>query len=265
VLSEKFLITGITGTAGQAFVRELSPKYEVVGVDRNEERIAWMRYHYPEVKIVTADFADYRFDGSETHVVHLAAMKHIDQCEQHPSTAIKENLFKTHILLDNAEKQIGFDKYLFTYMSTDKACDPASVYGYTKYLAERLVMSYNSHVGSPCRVIRSGNLYGSNGSVVPLWRSAIQDMKPIMLTDDSMKRYFITPDHMAQQVCQQVLLTDTVPQAPFIPKMDMHTTMGEILDKLLDEYGYTRDDYPGGIIVTGLRPGEKMEEALHNQ
>jgi len=263
-MNKKFLITGITGTAGQAFVKELYPGNEIVGIDRNENRIAWMKYYYPNIKIYTGDFSEYRFEGDENHILHLAAMKHIDQCEKNPREAVIQNVVKTHKLLENACDQLGYDEYLFTYMSTDKACDPASIYGYTKYLAEKLVLGYNSHVGSPARVVRSGNIYGSNGSVVPLWQEAIANKKPIMLTDDSMKRYFITPEHLARQVTEDVLFATYVPHV-YIPEMDKHVTMGEVLDDLLAEAGYDRDNYPGGIIVTGLRPGEKMEEALHAQ
>ena len=261
-MSEKFLITGITGTAGQAFVRELHPQHKIVGIDRNEERIAWMRYYYPDIEIVTGDFSEYRFKGDETHILHLAAMKHVDQCEDYSRQAVIENVVKTHKLLENAWDQLGYDNYLFTYMSTDKACDPANVYGYTKYLAEKLVLGYNGHVGSPCRVIRSGNIYGSNGSVVPLWREAISNHKPIMLTDDNMKRYFITPDHLAKQAVENCVLAKECPWI-YTPEMDKYVTMGEVLDDLLTAKGYTRDTYPGQIIVTGPRHGEKMEEVLH--
>lgn len=261
----KILITGITGTVGQGLVRELRDKddVEIVGIDRNENRIAEMKYLYPEIKVVTGDFSDYRFDGDEKHILHLAAMKHIDQCERNPRQAVIENVIKTHKFLENAEDQLGWDNYEFTYMSTDKACDPTSIYGYTKYLAEKLVRGYNSHVGVNHGVIRSGNIYGSNGSVVPLWREAISKRKPIMLTDDSMKRYFITPEHLAKQITEDIILAD-LKDVVYIPKMDKHVTMGEVLDELLDEHIYTRENYPGGVIVTGLRPGEKMEEVLHD-
>ncbi len=262
----KFLITGITGTAGEAFVKELYPKYEIVGVDRNENRVARMKYYYPKLEIHTGDFSEYRFQGDEKHILHLAAMKHIDQCERNPREAVIQNVVKTHKLLENALNKLDWDNFTFTYMSTDKACDPASIYGYTKYLAEKLVLGYNVSMGPvTCMthgVIRSGNIYGSNGSVVPLWREAISKGKPIMLTDDSMKRYFITPEHLAKQVTKNVLLSDRAPIV-YIPEMDKHVTMGEVLDDVLAEKNYNRDNYPGGIIVTGLRPGEKMEEALH--
>lgn len=256
----KVLITGITGTAGQAFVRLLHPEHEIVGIDRNENRIAWMKYYYPDIPIQTGDFCDYRFERNEEEftVIHLAAMKHIDQCETNGRNAVVENVVKTHKLLERAtDANIHTN---FIYMSTDKACDPTSIYGYSKRLAEELVLGENSiHFGSYGFVVRSGNIYGSNGSVVPLWEEAIQNQKPIMLTDDSMKRYFITPDHLAQQT---MTAWEKGPRI-FVPEMDMHVTIGEILDDVLLKYGYTRENYPGGITVTGLRPGEKMEESLH--
>lgn len=260
----KILITGITGTAGQAFVEQLHPEHEVVGVDRNEERIAKMHYYYPGIKIHTGDFSEYIFEGDEEHILHLAAMKHIDQCERNPREAVIQNVVKTHKLLENAINKLGWDNYVFTYMSTDKACDPSSVYGYTKYLAEKLVLGHNSSVGVNHGIIRSGNIYGSHGSVVPLWREAIKHRKPIMLTDDRMKRYFITPEHLAKQVTENVLIPHLAPVV-YVPEMDKHVSMGEVLDEVLAEEAYTREDYPGGIQITGLRPGEKMEEVLHSR
>lgn len=238
----KIFITGMTGTLGQAFTKHLKP-YDVSGIDHNEERVAALRRAGVNVKL--GDFGDEDLNGLDL-VIHLAAFKHIDLCEATPSACISNNVVKTFALFQNAHRN-GVD---ILFMSTDKAVEPCSVYGYSKALMERMTRELGGAFA------RSGNILASSGSVLTIWEQAIARDEPLRVTDRDMRRYFISPEHLAERVWTLYLTGERV----IIPEMDMNIPLLELADQTLRKFGKSIDTYP--VEFTGLRGGEKLQEKL---
>lgn len=243
----KIFITGVTGTLGRAFVDHLQHGHAISGVDHNEERVATLRRDYPHFDIRIGDFGEEDFTSNPPDVlIHLAAFKHVDLCETTPSACISNNVIKTFNLFRNA-KRMGVD---ILFMSTDKAVEPCSVYGYSKALMEKMVLELGGAFA------RSGNILASNGSVFGTWERAIQEGRPLTITHPEMRRYFITPENLVSRVWKLYLGDEKV----IIPEMDMDITLLELADQTLQKFGKSIDTYP--IEYTGMRPGEKLQEKL---
>lgn len=244
----KAFITGITGTLGVVFTDHLlACGHMVDGVDHNEERVAAFARSYPDVGVRLGDFGDEDFNVRRPDVViHLAAFKHVDLCEATPSACISNNVIKTYDLFQNARRN-GVD---ILFMSTDKAVEPCSVYGYSKALMERMALEMGGSVA------RSGNILASNGSVLTIWEQAILRGEPLKITHRGMWRYFITPEHLAERIWELYLSGERV----IIPEMDMDIALMELAGETLRKHGKSIDTYP--IEFTGLRQGEKLREKL---
>lgn len=245
----RVFITGVGGTIGRAFVELLHKDYHVVGVDRNETNVAWLKRNYPDIEVSCGDFGDVTFieDGVDI-LIHLAAMKHIDLCEANPNECVSNNVVKTYKLFRNAYEN-GV-KILF--MSTDKAVEPNSAYGFSKALGEAMAWEYGG------AFVRSGNVVASSGSVLNIWDEAIEKGESIKITHRNMKRYFINVESLVNQAWAQY----SAGVKTIIPKMDRNVFLLELAEEKLNKYGYTIDNYPGGIEYIGLRLGEKIEEKL---
>lgn len=243
------LITGGAGSLGKAFVKLLHKDYEVIVVDSNEWAIATLRSEYPDVKIWLGDFCEYPLSGFEDYIIHAAAYKHVDIGERIPREFVRNNLTKTIEFYEKVEHSLA----RLLYISTDKAVEPISVYGATKYLAERLTDSINGSVA------RLGNLLVSSGSVIPVWEDAIAKGQPVSITDERMVRYFIEDFDAANQVWHDFIGGKRL----IVPKMGEPIRIMDLLTEVLKRHGYdTPDQYPGGVTITGIRPGEKLTEKL---
>lgn len=245
----RVMITGITGTIGKAFCELLYNQHTVVGIDRHEERVAKYKRDFPNIEIYAGDFANLSFVRHGIDVlIHLAAMKHIDLCEVNVNECVTNNIIKTHNLFRSAyENSVDI-----IFMSTDKAVEPCSVYGYTKALGEHMATEYGGVV------VRSGNVLASTGSVLNIWDEQIKSLKPIKLTHKNMQRYFISPENLVSQIWTNYLDGKRL----IIPKMDRNVKLKTLLKEKLSEHGYTIKNYPPGIEYTGLRLGEKIRERL---
>lgn len=240
----KVLITGITGTLGQAFAEYLFAQgHEVSGVDHSEDRVSVMRKSYP---IRLGDFADEDFRDKPDVVLHLAAFKHVDLCEVTPSACISNNIIKTYQLFRNAHRN-GVD---ILFASTDKAVEPGSIYGYSKAIMEGMALELGG------AFVRSGNILASNGSVLTIWERAIREGKPLTLTHRGMRRFFISPENLAERAWKLYETGEKV----IIPQMDLDVSLMELADQTLKKHGHSIDSYP--VEFTGLRPGEKLVEKL---
>lgn len=241
----RIFITGITGTLGRAFVDDLRYGHAISGIDHNEERVAALKRVDPHINVRIGDFAD--ADLSNTDVlIHLAAYKHIDLCETSPSACISNNVIKTFNLFQNAHHN-GVD---ILFMSTDKAVEPCSVYGYSKALMEKMAWELGGAVA------RSGNILASNGSVLTIWEEAIKEGKPLKVTHPEMHRYFISPENLAERVWKLYRDGEKI----IIPEMDYDITLLELADQTLRKFGKSVDNYP--VEFTGMRPAEKLREKL---
>lgn len=253
------MVTGGSSYLGRHLIRSFLSKYEdirVRDISRSENDIAAMpdNCHSERLEYVIADIRDidalkYALTGVDT-VVHLAAMKHIDFCELYPAEAIATNVVGTMNLLRL------FKGHTSIAMSTDKAVEATGCYGTTKLLLERLVLAKAREDDARRHlVVRSGNIFGSSGSVVPKWRHQIKERNEIAATDLEMTRFFIDVNTLADFVIH--VMENGAGGKIFIPPqkaLKLETLARAVIDLHGDEN--TR------VITTGLRRGEKLHERL---
>ena len=196
-------------------------------------------------------------------IYHAAAYKHVPLVESNSATSINNNVWGT---LNLAEVAIELEVEKFILVSTDKAVRPTNIMGASKRIAEMILQSLAERDTNTCfSMVRFGNVLGSSGSVIPLFRKQIQDGGPITLTDPEVTRYFMTIPEAAQLVLQAARMSKG--GEVFILDMGQPVKILDLAKRLIDLSGLSlKDDKnPYGDIaiqVTGLRPGEKLYEEL---
>jgi FlaA1/EpsC-like NDP-sugar epimerase len=189
-------------------------------------------------------------------VYHAAAYKHVPLMESHVFEAVENNVFGTLNVVETARR---FGVTEFVMISSDKAVRPASVMGATKRLAELVVRSLQPE-GSRYVSVRFGNVLGSNGSVVPIFKEQISRGGPVTVTDPEMRRYFMT----IPEACQLVLQASTMGRGGEIFVLDMGDPVRIVdLARNLILLSGLRPEYDIKIQFTGRRPGEKLFEELN--
>jgi UDP-N-acetylglucosamine 4,6-dehydratase/5-epimerase len=263
---KKILITGGTGSLGQALTKRLL-EYNVNNIrifSRNESDQIDMesKFNDKRLRFLLGDIRDYsrllRAMEDVDIVFHTAALKHVPKIEYNPFEGIKTNVLGSQNVIDacleqNVERVVA--------IGTDKAVSPLNTYGATKALMEKLFMSANNYVNREKHrtkfiTIRYGNVLGSSGSVIPKFIELIKKNKAITITDPKMTRFTITMN----EALDFILNATKIGQGSeiFIPKMkayDMNTlvkTLSELLGEVKQE-------------ITGIREGEKLHEALINE
>ena len=268
------LVTGGGGSIGSELCRQLAahhPKqliildiYENNAYDIQQELIR----KYPELDLVVLiasvrnkERIDSIFETYRPNIVyHAAAHKHVPLMEDSPHEAIKNNVFGTYKVAQAAD-QYGVDK--FVLISTDKAVNPTNIMGASKRLCEMLIQSMNRNSRTNYVAVRFGNVLGSNGSVIPLFKKQIVEGGPVTVTHPDIIRYFMT----IPEAVSLVLQAGAYARGGEIFVLDMGEPV-KILDlatNLIKLSGY-RVGEDIQIVFTGLRPGEKMyEELLMNE
>ena len=268
------LVTGGGGSIGSELCRQVAshnPKqliifdiYENNAYDIQLE----LKEKYPDLDLVVligsvrnthrieTVFKKYRPDI----VYHAAAHKHVPLMEDSPNEAIKNNVFGTYKTAKAADK---YGTSRFVLISTDKAVNPTNIMGASKRMCEMVVQMMNARSKTDFVAVRFGNVLGSNGSVIPLFKKQIEQGGPVTVTHPDIIRYFMT----IPEAVSLVLQAGAYARGGEIFVLDMGEPM-KILDlakNLIRLSGYTPDvDIP--IVFTGLRPGEKLyEELLMNE
>ena len=262
------MITGAGGSIGSELVRqaaEASPKL-ILMVERGENALyeidREIRQDYPGVEVrslmidinnldrIEAVFAAYRPEI----VLHAAAYKHVPMVEMNPDEGWRNNTEATRSL---AELSVRYGVRRFVLISTDKAVNPVSVMGKTKLAAERAVMEMEPGATSFCAV-RFGNVFGSSGSVVRLFREQIARRRAVTVTDPEMKRYFMTVQEAVGLVLQAASRDE---RAVYTLDMGEPVRIIDLAEAMIRQAGYKPYvDIP--IEITGIRPGEKLFEEL---
>jgi len=271
--SKKILVTGGTGSIGRAIIHEiLRYNPEVVRIlDVDETREFEMKHElkdHSNVRFLLGDVRDKerlsRATESIDIVFHFASLKHVLACEYNPFEAVKTNVVGTQNLIDVAMEE-DVEKVIFT--SSDKAVNPCNVMGATKLLAERLITAANYYKGARKTVfssVRFGNVLGSRGSIIPLFKDQIRNGGPVTLTDEEMTR-FVMP--MSQTVD---LLFKAVEMAHggevFVSKMKSVRIL-DLANVIVEEFSHRcgRDADSIEIKVVGRKLGEKMFEEIMTQ
>lgn len=268
------LVTGGGGSIGSELCRQLAahhPKqliildiYENNAYDIQQELVR----KYPDLDLVVLiasvrnkERIDSIFETYRPNIVyHAAAHKHVPLMENSPHEAIKNNVFGTYKVAQAADRY-GVDK--FVLISTDKAVNPTNIMGASKRLCEMLIQSMNRSSRTNYVAVRFGNVLGSNGSVIPLFKKQIAEGGPVTVTHPDIIRYFMT----IPEAVSLVLQAGAYAKGGEIFVLDMGEPV-KILDlatNLIKLSGY-RVGEDIQIVFTGLRPGEKMyEELLMNE
>lgn len=273
---KRVLITGAAGSIGSEIVRQalnFEPQ-ELILVDQAESPLYDLESELTRLRngrkinarlsvevrnITNVSRMEKLFKRYRPEVIfHAAAYKHVPLMEDNPFKAVEVNTLGTQGLADLAVK---YKAEKFVFVSTDKAVNPTNVMGASKRLAEVYVQSLNSlhHVETRFITTRFGNVLGSNGSVIPLFRKQIEKGGPVTVTDPKIIRYFMT----IPEACQLVLEAGTMGKGGeiFVFDMGIPVKILDLAEKMIKLSGFEPHTQIK-IEFTGLRPGEKLYEEL---
>ncbi|TGV03960.1 polysaccharide biosynthesis protein [Flavivirga rizhaonensis] len=266
---ETVIVTGAAGSIGSELVKQLSNfnVKKLILVDQAESALYDVQQDLKQngkhnFTAIVADIRDgLRIDTifqnhKPTMVFHAAAYKHVPLMEESPYEAIKINVNGTKLLADTASR---YNVKKFVFVSTDKAVNPTSVMGATKRMAEMYISCLQKESKTKFITTRFGNVLGSNGSVIPLFKKQIENGTPLTLTHRDITRYFMT----IPEASQLVLEAGTMGKGGEIFIFDMGESV-KIYDLAKNMIKLSGLRFPEDIDIkiTGLRPGEKLYEEL---
>lgn len=264
------MVTGGGGSIGSELCRQIAshnPKqlvivdiYENTTYDIQQE----LRRNYPELDLVVLIASvrntkrmDLIFDKYRPEIVyHAAAHKHVPLMEDSPNEAVKNNVLGTWKVVQAADK---YNVKRFVMISTDKAVNPTNIMGATKRICEMIIQTYNNRSKTEYVAVRFGNVLGSNGSVIPLFKKQIEAGGPVTVTHPDIIRYFMTIPEAVSLVLQAGAYAKG--GEIFILDMGEPVKIDDLAKNLIRLSGYTLG-VNMEIKYTGLRPGEKLYEEL---
>lgn len=270
---KRVLITGICGTVGTRIFEQLLERdpEEIIGIDNNESELFFFEEkcrEHDDVNLHLCDVRDRqnlkrRMNGVDI-VLHTAALKHVMLCEKSPGDAVRTNIEGVRNVVA-AATEANVDRVLFT--SSDKAVNPTNVMGTSKLMGERLLTAANARKrdknGPIFASTRFGNVLGSRGSVIPIFKEQIAEGGPVTLTDPRMTRFIMTLKEAARLVLDSVFLAKGgevfVTKMPVVRIEDLAHVM---VEELAPVHGHSPEDVE--VDVIGAKPGEKFYEELMN-
>jgi len=267
------LVTGAGGSIGSEMCRQVChfQPNRLLLLEQAENPLFFiegeLRKGFPQVALqpVIADIIDrvrieQIFEQYRPEVViHAAAHKHVPLMEANPGEAVKNNVMGTMTIANAADR---FGAGSFVMISTDKAVNPTSIMGSTKRIAEMYIQDLNTTSKTHFITVRFGNVLGSNGSVVPIFKKQIAEGGPVTVTDPEMKRYFMTIPEASQLVLEAAAMG--AGGEIFVLDMGEPVKIVHLARELITLSGF-RPDEDIEIVFTGLRPGEKLFEELSIQ
>ncbi|WP_333579624.1 nucleoside-diphosphate sugar epimerase/dehydratase [Mesotoga prima] len=270
VVGRTVLITGAGGSIGSELCRQISPlgpgRLLLAGKGENSiyEISQEIGSLFPDLKVsqLIGDVADrsrmrYIFNKMRPQVVfHAAAHKHVPIMEENPTEAFRVNSLGTYNIASLADE---FGVETMVVISTDKAVRPSSVMGVSKRIAEEFVRSISSRSNTKFGIVRFGNVLGSRGSVIPLFKKQIQSGGPVTVTDPRMTRYFMTIPEAVTLVLQAGAFSGD--GDVFVLDMGEPVKISSLANEMITLAGYIPHQEIE-IKYTGVRPGEKLFEEL---
>jgi FlaA1/EpsC-like NDP-sugar epimerase len=267
---QTILVTGAGGSIGSELCRQIASfnPEKLIMLDNYENNLYDIQnellYVNPDLKLISVIanirekprleniFAQYMPDV----IFHAAAHKHVPLMEANPTEAIKNNVFGTLNVAECADK---YKAKRFVLISTDKAVNPTNIMGATKRIAELIVQGMGRHSKTEFSAVRFGNVLGSNGSVIPLFKRQIEQGGPVTVTHPEVIRYFMTIPEAVQLVIQAGAMAKN--GDIFVLDMGQPVKIYDLARKLIKLSGFEPDE-DIKIEFTGLRPGEKLFEEL---
>lgn len=256
----RILVTGGTGSWGHELVRQLLPRdpAEITVFSRSEAAQVAMSREFEDRRL-TFRIGDIRDREALTaacagvdYVFHLAALKHVPVCEEQPYEALKTNVLGTQHVIEAA---IANRVKRVIYISTDKAANPSNFYGMTKAIGEKLIVYANLlRSGTTFVCVRGGNVLGTNGSVIHLFRQQILENREVRVTDRRMTRFFLTLEDAIRLLFKAS--AESVGGEIFVMMMPTCRIV-DLAEVLMEAHGRRVP-----IVETGARPGEKIDEIL---
>ncbi|MDL5376346.1 polysaccharide biosynthesis protein [Exiguobacterium mexicanum] len=269
VEGKTILVTGAGGSIGSEICRQIlkfSPE-RLLLLGHGENSIYLIERELRELNLevdlipVIADVQDVErlrevFMKHSPHLVfHAAAHKHVPLMEANPHEAVKNNIYGTKNVAEMAD-EFGSDR--FVMISTDKAVNPTNVMGSTKRIAEMVVQNLAKTSETKYAIVRFGNVLGSRGSVIPLFKTQIEKGGPVTVTHPDMTRYFMTIPEASRLVIQAGILADG--GEVFVLDMGEPVKIVDLARNMIKLSGFTEEQI--SIKFSGIRPGEKMFEEL---
>jgi FlaA1/EpsC-like NDP-sugar epimerase len=271
LISEKVvLVTGAGGSIGSELCRQImlhNPK-QILLLDNYENSLydieLELKTAHPnnDIRAVVANIREKErlesiFEKFHPEIVfHAAAHKHVPLMENNPTEAIKNNVFGTYNLVNCSDK---YEVKRFILISTDKAVNPTNIMGATKRLCEMIIQAKNKQSNTEFVAVRFGNVLGSNGSVVPLFKKQLANGGPLTVTHKEITRFFMTIPEAVSLVLQAI--TYAKGGEIFVLDMGEPVKIYDLAKSLIELSGYTLGE-DMEIEITGMRPGEKLYEEL---
>lgn len=270
ISDQSVLVTGAGGSIGSEICRQIikfSPRYlYLLGHGENSiyliyQELRNLNLQHTEIIPVIADVQNKEYIETlmlkyqPDIVYHAAAHKHVPLMEANPTEAVKNNVFGTlNVAMAAKKANVG----VFVMLSTDKANNPSGVMGATKRIAEMIVTGLNEEDHTIFTAVRFGNVLGSRGSVIPLFKRQIQAGGPVTVTDFNMRRFFMTIPEASRLVIQAGAYAKG--GEIFILDMGEEVYIVDLAKKMIKLSGFTEDEIE--IKEMGIRPGEKLYEEL---